>query len=171
MGGHARQILQIAGRWKGVIFVREHPSELSERTDEGAVSELPACLRIPNRRFTSWWSPAINRVSVCAGFQMELDPTGVFLSVVFFGELELLLTLFCRQRKIPTLGISLIQNFQLFYILIPSLIPSHNPNIHTKGWFDIFDTNIASLTRRQLIAAENAEKGGWLVNFRRVSSQ
>jgi hypothetical protein len=42
---------------------------------------------------------------------MELDPTGIFLLVVFFGGLELLLILFRRQRKIPTLKISLIQIF------------------------------------------------------------
>ena len=48
--------------------------------------------QIPNRRFTLWWSPTINRANVYVGFQVQLDLTGIFM-----------------HGKIPTLKISLIQ--------------------------------------------------------------
>jgi len=51
--------------------------------------------QIPNRRFTLWWSPTINRANVYIGFQVQLDLTGVFM-----------------HGKIPTLKISLIQIFR-----------------------------------------------------------
>lgn len=51
--------------------------------------------QIPNRRFTLWWSPTINRGNVYIGFQVQLDLTGIFL-----------------HGKIPTLKISLIQIFR-----------------------------------------------------------
>lgn len=51
--------------------------------------------QIPNRRFTLWWSPTINRANVYVGFQVQLDLTGIFL-----------------HGKIPTLKISLIQIFR-----------------------------------------------------------
>ncbi|OXB40064.1 pre-mRNA-processing-splicing factor 8 [Cryptococcus neoformans] len=51
--------------------------------------------QIPNRRFTMWWSPTINRANVYVGFQVQLDLTGVFM-----------------HGKIPTLKISLIQIFR-----------------------------------------------------------
>ena len=35
--------------------------------------------QIPNRRFTMWWSPTINRANVYVGFQVQLDLTGVFM--------------------------------------------------------------------------------------------
>ena len=35
--------------------------------------------QIPNRRFTLWWSPAINRANVYVGFQVQLDLTGIFM--------------------------------------------------------------------------------------------
>ncbi|CAK7218068.1 pre-mRNA-splicing factor 8 [Sporothrix curviconia] len=51
--------------------------------------------QIPNRRFTLWWSPTLNRASVYVGFQVQLDLTGIFL-----------------HGKLPTLKISLIQIFR-----------------------------------------------------------
>merc|ERR1711871_1507027 len=50
---------------------------------------------IPNRRFTLWWSPTVNRANVYVGFQVQLDLTGIFM-----------------HGKIPTLKISLIQIFR-----------------------------------------------------------
>ncbi|KAJ7059822.1 U5-snRNA binding site 2 of PrP8-domain-containing protein [Mycena amicta] len=50
--------------------------------------------QIPNRRFTLWWSPTINRANVYVGFQVQLDLTGIFM-----------------HGKILTLKISLIQIF------------------------------------------------------------
>ena len=51
--------------------------------------------QIPNRRFTLWWSPTINRANVYVGFQVQLDLTGIFM-----------------HGKITTLKISLIQIFR-----------------------------------------------------------
>ena len=50
---------------------------------------------IPNRRFTLWWSPTINRANVYVGFQVQLDLTGIYM-----------------HGKLPTLKISLIQIFR-----------------------------------------------------------
>jgi pre-mRNA-processing factor 8 len=33
--------------------------------------------QIPNRRFTLWWSPTINRANIYVGFQVQLDLTGM----------------------------------------------------------------------------------------------
>lgn len=51
--------------------------------------------QIPNRRFTLWWSPTVNRANVYVGFQVQLDLTGIFM-----------------HGKLPTLKISLIQIFR-----------------------------------------------------------
>ncbi|KAL0224761.1 hypothetical protein RCL1_002673 [Eukaryota sp. TZLM3-RCL] len=51
--------------------------------------------QIPNRRFTLWWSPTINRADVYIGYQVQLDLTGIFM-----------------HGKIPTLKISLVQIFR-----------------------------------------------------------
>ena len=40
--------------------------------------------QIPNRRFTLWWSPTINRANVYVGFQVQLDLTGIFMCVLSF---------------------------------------------------------------------------------------
>ncbi len=56
--------------------------------------------QIPNRRFTLWWSPTINRANVYVGFQVQLDLTGIFM-----------------HGKIPTLKISLIQIFRCAALL------------------------------------------------------
>ena len=55
--------------------------------------------QIPNRRFTLWWSPTINCPNIYVGFQVQLDLTGIFMSVVFCGGLELPLILFFRHGK------------------------------------------------------------------------
>lgn len=39
--------------------------------------------QIPNRRFTLWWSPTINRANVYVGFQVQLDLTGIFMYTIF----------------------------------------------------------------------------------------
>ena len=40
--------------------------------------------QIPNRRFTLWWSPTINRANVYVSFQVQLDLTGIVMLVVSF---------------------------------------------------------------------------------------
>ncbi|KAJ2559073.1 Pre-mRNA-processing-splicing factor 8 [Coemansia sp. RSA 1933] len=51
--------------------------------------------QIPNRRFTMWWSPTINRANVYIGFQVQLDLTGIFM-----------------HGKLPTLKISYVSLFR-----------------------------------------------------------
>ena len=43
--------------------------------------------QIPNRRFTLWWSPTINRANVYVGFQVQLDLTGIFMHGAPAGSL------------------------------------------------------------------------------------
>lgn len=51
--------------------------------------------QIPNRRFSMWWSPTINRSSVYMGFETQIDLTGVMM-----------------RGKIPTLKIGYVQLFR-----------------------------------------------------------
>jgi pre-mRNA-processing factor 8 len=51
--------------------------------------------QIPNRRFILWWSPTINTTNVYVGYQVQLEPTGIFM-----------------HGKLPTLKISFIQLFR-----------------------------------------------------------
>jgi pre-mRNA-processing factor 8 len=75
--------------------------------------------QIPNRRFTLWWSPTINRANVYVGFQVQLDLTGIFL-----------------HGKIPTLKISLIQIFRAHLWHLPS---RQDPDPQ-----DLFDSDLQS---------------------------
>ena len=59
------------------------------------MAQRSGLIQIPNRRFTLWWSPTINRANVYIGFQVQLDLTGVMLN-----------------GKMPTLKICLIQLFR-----------------------------------------------------------
>ena len=75
--------------------------------------------QIPNRRFTLWWSPTINRANVYVGFQVQLDLTGIFM-----------------HGKIPTLKISLIQIMRahLWQKVHESVVSSHShsPASHSE---------------------------------------
>ena len=81
--------------------------------------------QIPNRRFTLWWSPTINRANVYVGFQVQLDLTGIFM-----------------HGKIPTLKISLIQIFRahLWQKVHESVVmdlcqaPSSRPHTNRLAW-------------------------------------
>jgi pre-mRNA-processing factor 8 len=73
--------------------------------------------QIPNRRFTLWWSPTINRANVYVGFQVQLDLTGIFsesLRCIFscLNHADALSSTSPVHGKIPTLKISLIQIFR-----------------------------------------------------------
>ena len=69
--------------------------------------------QIPNRRFTLWWSPTINRANVYIGFRVQLDLTGIFM-----------------HGKLPTLKISLIQIFRahLWQKIHESVVRSSPPS-------------------------------------------
>ena len=47
--------------------------------------------QIPNRRFTLWWSPTINRANVYVGFQVQLDLTGIFMHGKIYGKIYAIL--------------------------------------------------------------------------------
>lgn len=88
---------RIKGLHAFVTFYREKASgfEESMKYKKLTNAQRSGLNQIPNRRFTLWWSPTINRANVYVGFQVQLDLTGIFM-----------------HGKIPTLKISLIQIFR-----------------------------------------------------------
>ncbi|KAK8927686.1 Pre-mRNA-processing-splicing factor 8 [Metarhizium anisopliae] len=80
--------------WEG-LFWEKAGFEESMKFKKLTNAQRSGLNQIPNRRFTLWWSPTINRANVYVGFQVQLDLTGIFL-----------------HGKIPTLKISLIQIFR-----------------------------------------------------------
>ncbi|KAL3690748.1 hypothetical protein R1sor_004399 [Riccia sorocarpa] len=78
--------------WEGLFWEKASESMKHKKLTNAQRSGLN---QIPNRRFTLWWSPTINRANVYVGFQVQLDLTGIFM-----------------HGKIPSLKISLIQIFR-----------------------------------------------------------
>ena len=81
--------------WEGLFWEKASSFEESMRYKKLTNVQCSGLNQIPNRHFTLWWSPTINRANVYVGFQVQLDLTGIFM-----------------HGKIPTLKISLIQIFQ-----------------------------------------------------------
>ena len=81
--------------WEGLFWERASGFEESMKYKKLTHAQRSGLNQIPNRRFTLWWSPTINRSNVYIGFQVQLDLTGIFM-----------------HGKIPTLKISLIQIFR-----------------------------------------------------------
>ncbi|GMM36116.1 U4/U6-U5 snRNP complex subunit [Saccharomycopsis crataegensis] len=81
--------------WEGLFWEKASGFEDSMKFKKLTNAQRSGLSQIPNRRFTLWWSPTINRADVYVGFQVQLDLTGIFL-----------------HGKIPTLKISLIQTFR-----------------------------------------------------------
>lgn len=81
--------------WEGLFWEKASGFEDSLKFKKLTNAQKSGLSQIPNRRFTLWWSPTINRADVYVGFQVQLDLTGIFL-----------------HGKIPTLKISLIQTFR-----------------------------------------------------------
>ncbi|KAF7557351.1 hypothetical protein G7046_g6055 [Stylonectria norvegica] len=81
--------------WEGLFWEKASGFEESMKFKKLTNAQRSGLNQIPNRRFTLWWSPTINRANVYVGFQVQLDLTGIFL-----------------HGKIPTLKISLIQIFR-----------------------------------------------------------
>ena len=81
--------------WEGLFWEKASGFEESMKYKKLTHAQRSGLNQIPNRRFTLWWSPTINRANVYVGFQVQLDLTGIFM-----------------HGKIPTLKISLIQNIQ-----------------------------------------------------------
>jgi len=81
--------------WEGLFWEKSSGFEESMQFKKLTNAQRSGLNQIPNRRFTLWWSPTINRANVYVGFQVQLDLTGIFM-----------------HGKIPTLKISLIQIFR-----------------------------------------------------------
>ena len=81
--------------WEGLFWEKASGFEESMKYKKITNAQRSGLNQIPNRRFTLWWSPTINRANVYVGFQVQLDLTGIFM-----------------HGKIPTLKISLIQIFR-----------------------------------------------------------
>ena len=81
--------------WEGLFWEKASGFEESMKYKKLTNAQRTGLNQIPNRRFTLWWSPTINRANVYIGFQVQLDLTGIFM-----------------HGKIPTLKISLIQIFR-----------------------------------------------------------
>jgi pre-mRNA-processing factor 8 len=81
--------------WEGLFWEKASGFEESMKFKKLTNAQRSGLTQIPNRRFTLWWSPTINRANVYIGFQVQLDLTGVFM-----------------HGKLPTLKISLIQIFR-----------------------------------------------------------
>ena len=81
--------------WEGLFWEKAAGFEDSMKHKKLTNAQRMGLNQIPNRRFTLWWSPTINRANVYVGFQVQLDLTGIFM-----------------HGKLPTLKISLIQIFR-----------------------------------------------------------
>lgn len=81
--------------WEGLFWEKASGFEDNLKFKKLTNAQRSGLSQIPNRRFTLWWSPTINRANVYVGFLVQLDLTGIFL-----------------HGKIPTLKISLIQIFR-----------------------------------------------------------
>jgi pre-mRNA-processing factor 8 len=81
--------------WEGLFWEKASGFEDSLKQKNLTNAQRSGLNQIPNRRFTLWWSPTINRANVYVGFQVQLDLTGIFM-----------------HGKIPTLKISYIQIFR-----------------------------------------------------------
>eukprot|EP00457_Paulinella_chromatophora_P000102 gb/GEZN01000102.1/.p1 GENE.gb/GEZN01000102.1/~~gb/GEZN01000102.1/.p1 ORF type:complete len:2329 (-),score=298.26 gb/GEZN01000102.1/:74-7060(-) len=81
--------------WEGLFWEKASGFEESMKYKKLTNAQRSGLNQIPNRRFTLWWSPTVNRANVYIGFQVQLDLTGIFM-----------------HGKLPTLKISLIQIFR-----------------------------------------------------------
>ena len=81
--------------WEGLFWERQSGFEESMKFKKLTNAQRSGLNQIPNRRFTLWWSPTLNRSNIYIGFQVQLDLTGCFM-----------------HGKLPSLKISLIQLFR-----------------------------------------------------------
>lgn len=65
--------------WEGLFWEKASGFEESMKYKKLTNAQRTGLTQIPNRRFTLWWSPTINRANVYIGFQVQLDLTGIFM--------------------------------------------------------------------------------------------
>ena len=71
----------------GLFWEKASGFEESMRYKKLTNAQRSGLNQIPNRRFTLWWSPTINRANVYVGFQVQLDLTGIFMWVYPMSQL------------------------------------------------------------------------------------
>jgi pre-mRNA-processing factor 8 len=81
--------------WQGAVWQTTSQFESSMQLKRLTNAQRMGLNQVPNRRFTLWWSPTLNRSAVYVGFQVQLDLTGIFM-----------------HGKLPTLKVSLVQVFR-----------------------------------------------------------
>lgn len=101
--------------WEGLFWEKASGFEESMKFKKLTNAQRSGLNQVPNRRFTLWWSPTINRANVYVGFQVQLDLTGIFSTYLTLVEhVETSSTNYFQSvhGKIPSLKISLIQIFR-----------------------------------------------------------
>ena len=78
-GMFAAGILSLDSTFSGLFWEKASGFEESMRYKKLTNAQRSGLNQIPNRRFTLWWSPTINRANVYVGFQVQLDLTGIFM--------------------------------------------------------------------------------------------
>ncbi|EFA79942.1 pre-mRNA processing factor 8 [Heterostelium album PN500] len=68
--------------WEGLFWEKASGFEESMKYKKLTHAQRSGLNQIPNRRFTLWWSPTINRKNVYVGFQVQLDLTGIFMHAI-----------------------------------------------------------------------------------------
>lgn len=81
--------------WEGLFWDNTTGFEEALKYRKLTNAQRMGMSQVPNRRYTLWWSPTINRANVYVGFQVQLDLTGIFM-----------------HGKIPSLKVSMIQLFR-----------------------------------------------------------
>lgn len=67
--------------WEGLFWEKAAGFEDQLKLKKLTNAQRSGLNQIPNRRFTLWWSPTINRANVYVGFLVQLDLTGIFCMV------------------------------------------------------------------------------------------
>ena len=90
--------------WEGLFWEKASGFEESMRYKKLTNAQRSGLNQIPNRRFTLWWSPTINRANVYVGFQVQLDLTGIFMCVnsISFATVELFADCLCLHNPTGT---------------------------------------------------------------------
>ena len=60
--------------WEGLFWEKASGFEESMKYKKLTNAQRSGLNQIPNRRFTLWWSPTINRANVYVGFQVRSQP-------------------------------------------------------------------------------------------------
>eukprot|EP00760_Papus_ankaliazontas_P008488 PhM_4_TR13843/c0_g1_i1/m.79014/K12856/PRPF8, PRP8; pre-mRNA-processing factor 8 len=65
--------------WEGLCWDKMSRREEAMKNRRITNAQRGGLSKIPNKRFTLWWAPTINREDIYAGFQTQIDLTGINL--------------------------------------------------------------------------------------------